>query len=196
MAIKFIYKNKEYKINFENNNSLYEILTKFLSIINENENNVIFLFKGKKLSFIFENILNKLNYNNIIISVLNIKNNKNNKDKYIICPKCYNLFFFNISNNNISLDNCINNHKFDDILIHEFIKNQNKYLENIKYNICNNNKNLYNNNFYICSCGKNICELCLENHKINNNNIIEFHKKYQICNNHEKELYPIVKIVK
>ena len=52
------------------------------------------------------------------------------------------------------MDNCNNNNKFDNILIHDVIKNQNKYIENIKCNICNNDKNLYNNNFYICSCGK------------------------------------------
>ena len=136
MAIMFIYKKKEYKMNIENDNSIIEIITKFLSIINENENNVIFLYKGKKLSFKFENIINKFNHNNIIVSVFIIKNDKNNKIqfKYIICPKCYNLSFLNINNNNISLDNCINNHKFDNILIHEFIKNQNKYLEDIECN--------------------------------------------------------------
>ena len=190
MEIIFLYKKKEYNMNIEKQNSLNEILTKFLSMINENENNIIFLFKGKILSFKFENILNKLNHNNIIISVFNIKNNKNSNDKfkYIICPKCYNLSFFNINNNNnISLDNCINNHKFDDLLIHEFIKSQNKYLESIKCNICNNDKNLYNNNFYRCSCGKNICKLCLENHKTKNHNKIKYNKRYQICNNHVKE---------
>ena len=46
MAILFIYKNKEYKMNIENNNSLNEILKKFLSIINEKEDNVIFLYNG------------------------------------------------------------------------------------------------------------------------------------------------------
>jgi len=189
MTIIFIYQKKEYKMNIENNNTLNEILTKFLSMINENKNNVIFLCKGKKLSLKNDKILNKLSHDNILISVFNIKSNKINNDKfqYIICPNCYNLSFLN-NNNNISLDNCINNHKFESLIIHEFIKNQEKYLENIKCNICNNNKNLYdNNNFYICSCGKNICKLCLENHKMENHNIIEYNKRYQICINHEKE---------
>jgi len=188
IEILFIYKKKEYNMNTKKNISINEILRKFLLMINENENNVIFLYKGKKLSFEFGNIL-QLNHN-IIISVFNIKNNKNNNDKceYIICPICYNLACLNITNNNnISLDNCINNHKFDDILIYEFIKIQKKYLESIKCDICNNDKNLYNNNFYRCSCGKNICELCLENHKTEKHYIIEYNKRYQICNIHEIE---------
>ena len=82
MAIIFIYKRKEYKMDIENDNSINKIIAKFLSIINETENNVIFLYKGKKLSFNFENILNKLVQNNIKISVINIKNNKTNDDKF------------------------------------------------------------------------------------------------------------------
>ena len=187
MAIIFLYKKNEYKMNIENNKSINGILTTFLSIINENESNIIFLYNGKKLSFKFENLLNKLNNNNLIISVFNIKNDKKNNDKfkYIICQKCYNLSFLNINNNynNISLGNCINNHNFDNILIHEFIKNKNS----IECCICKNNKKLYNNNFYICSCGKPICKLCLNSHKIENHNIIEYDQRYKICNNHEKE---------
>ena len=185
-----MYNKKNFKMNIESNKSINEVLTKFLSLINEKKNNIIFIYKGKKISFKFENIFNKLNHNNIIISVFNIKNNKNTNVKfnYFICPKCYNLSFSNINNNNnLSLDNCINNHKFDDILIHGFIKNQNNYLDNIVCNFCKNNKNLYNNNFYRCSCGKNICKLCLENHRNENHNIIEFNKRYKICINHEKE---------
>ena len=188
MAIIFVYKKKKYKMNIKNNMSINEILSKFISIINENEKNIIFFYKGKNLSFKFENILKKLNNKDFIISVFNLKKKDNNNFNYIICPRCNNLSLLNINNNNkISLDNCNNNHKFDDIWIDEFLKNQNKYLENIEYSLCNNNRDLYNNNFYICSCGKNICKLCLENHKDENHNIIEYSKRYNICNNHEKE---------
>jgi len=188
MAIIFVYKKKKYKMNIKNNMSINEILSKFISIINENEKNVIFLYKGKILSFKFENIFKKLNNNDVIILVFNLKKKDKNNFNYIICPKCNNLSLLSINNNNkISLDNCNNNHKFDEIWIDEFLKTQNKYLENIECSICNNNRDLYNNNFYICSCGKNICKLCLENHKIENHNIIEYNKRYNICNNHEKE---------
>ena len=37
MTIIFIYQKKEYKMNIENNNSINEVLTKFLSMINENK---------------------------------------------------------------------------------------------------------------------------------------------------------------
>jgi len=176
-------------MNIENNDFANEILSKFLSMINENKKNIIFLYKGKRISFEDINLLNKLKDNNLIILVFNIKNNNNNdKCNYITCPKCSNLCFFNINSNyNISLDNCINNHKYDNIFIDDFIKSQNDNLENIECFICKNNINLYNNNFYICSCGKPICKLCLQNHNIKNHNIIEYNKRYYICNNHNKE---------
>jgi len=59
-------------------------------MINENENNVLFLYKRNELLCKFKKLFNKLNHNNIIISVFNIKNskeNKDNKDNYILCPK-------------------------------------------------------------------------------------------------------------
>ena len=92
MAILFIYNKKKFKMNIENN-SIYDSLRKFLSIINENENYIIFLYNGKKLSIKNGNLLNKLNNDELKISVFNIKNNKNNKDesKYIICPQCKDL---------------------------------------------------------------------------------------------------------
>ena len=191
MAILFIYKNKEFKMNIEKNTSLYNSFRKFLSFINENENNIIFLYKGKKLSIQFESFLNKLNNTQLKISVFNIKNNKNNNDesKYITCPNCNNLSYLNINNDNIFLDKCINNHKFDYIQIHEFIRNQ----EKIKCDICQNNKCLYNHNFYKCSCGKNICKLCLENHNFENHNFIEYSKRFQTCNKHEKEFISFCK---
>ena len=51
MAILFIYKNKEFKMNIEKNTSLYNSFRKFLSFINENENNIIFYIKGKYYQF-------------------------------------------------------------------------------------------------------------------------------------------------
>ena len=136
--------------------------------------------KNKK----FINELNK--NNNIIISAFNKEKNKNNND-YITCPICHNLSYLNINKDNyrISLDNCVNNYLSTDLSIDEFIENQND--DKIKCDICNNNKYLYNNNFYICSCGKFICKLCLEKHNIKNHNIIEYNKRYNICNNHEIE---------
>ena len=184
MSILFIYYNNKYKIDIKNINTINEALSKFISNIDYNENDLVFLYKGKKINNKIS--LNKLN--NIIISVFNIRVNKKINNCYITCPKCQNLSYLNINKNNIyniSLNNCKNNHEYGDLSINEFIKYQNNI--KIECDICKNNKNLYNNNFYICSCEKLLCKLCLEKHNIKNHNIIKYNKRFDICNIHEKE---------
>ena len=185
----FIYQNNRFKMEIENIKTINEALTKFLSLIDKKEKDLIFLYKGKKIEIKNQKLI-KSN-NNIIISVFNKEINENNNN-YVTCPICHNLSFLNINANNynISLNNCVNNHQLNDLSIDEFIKNQNN--GKIKCDIYNNNKNLYNNNFYICSCGKSICKLCIEKHNLKNHKIINFNKRYNICNNHKKRFYIIL----
>ena len=182
MSIMFIYKNNKYEMKMKNINTINEALEKYLSLIGKSEKDLIFLYKGKKIEIKNKKLINT--NNNIIISVFNKEINKNNNN-YVTCPICHNLsnLNINVNNYNISLDNCVNNHQLNDLSIDEFIKNQNN--DKIKCDICNNNKNLYNKNFYICSCGKFICKLCIEKHNIKNHIIINFNKRYNICNIHQ-----------
>jgi len=48
MSITFIYQYNKYKIDNKNINAINEALTKFLLIVDKNENDLIFLYKGKK----------------------------------------------------------------------------------------------------------------------------------------------------
>ena len=186
MSIAFIYQNNKFKINNKNINTINEALTKFLSIVDKSENDLLFLYKGKKINQ--KILLNKLN--NIIILVFNIGMNKKNNEYYIRCPICQNLSYLNINKNNnnkynISLNNCIYKHEYNELSINEFFNYQNNM--KIECDICKNNENLYNNNFYICSCGKYICKLCLEKHNIKNHKIIKYNKRYDTCNKHGNE---------
>ena len=127
MSITFIYQYNKYKIDIKNIKIFNEVLSKFLSIIDKSENDLIFLYKGKKIKN--KILLNKLN--NIIISVFNIGLNIKNNECYIICPTCQNLSYLNINKNNnnkynISLNNCINNHEYNNLSTNEFINYQNK----------------------------------------------------------------------
>ena len=173
----------------KNINTINEALIKFLTIIGKKEKDLIFLYKGKKIEINNKKLMYKLN-NNIRILVINKQMNKqlkNKNDDYITCPICSNLSYLNINKNdyNISLYNCVNNHQINNLSIDEYIKNQNK--DKIKCAFCNNSKNLYNQNFFICTCGKYLCKLCSEKHNIKNHNVIEYDKRYTVCNNHGKE---------
>ena len=163
--IIFLYEKNKKEMILEYKYSLKELLKKYLSLIDQKQKDILFMYKGKELSLQSNNII--LNGNRNIISVINLNKKKNvNETNYILCPKCTNLQFLNINEEKISMTNCINNHKYLDLSINNFIKRQNEL--KINCSICNNNKLLYNNNFYICSCGKNICKLCRDNHNIKN----------------------------
>ena len=68
-------------------------------------------------------LLRKIKNNIIIIVIIKNKNNNNKNLGNIICPKCQNLSFLNINEDNIILDNCINKHKIE-YTINEFIENK------------------------------------------------------------------------
>ena len=183
----FLYQNNKYKMKIKNINTINEAFKKFLSLIDKKEEDLLLLYKGKKIEIKNKKLKYEIN-NNITILVINIQINSNiNNNDYIRCPKCNNLSFLNINKNsyNISLNNCVKNHQLNDLSIDEFIKEQNN--DNINCDICHNNKNLYNDNFYICSCGKYICKLCLEKHNNKNHNLIEYCKRHIACKNHKKE---------
>jgi len=91
MSIIFIYQNNKYKIDDMNFNTINEAFRKFLSLVDKNENDLIFLYKGKKIN---NNIalLNKLN--NIIISVYNIKMNKKIRNMIILDVQHVKIYLF------------------------------------------------------------------------------------------------------
>ena len=109
LKIKFRYGYNEYIISFEQKDILKNVLNKYTSILDEDINNLIFIYKGKILSANNQCKLNKLN--NKIIFVFK-KNNKINKNiKFIICPIWKNLSFLNIIDNKFIVENCKKNHK-------------------------------------------------------------------------------------
>ena len=109
--IKFIYENNIYEMIVEENDSIENILDKYIKLLSIEKKYLLFLYKGMN---IIENKdkLNKLKNKNIIITIIYKDNNKDIKEKLknIICPDCKELAFININENNINI-NCINNHK-------------------------------------------------------------------------------------
>ena len=92
--------------------------------------------------------------NILVHSLLDNRNNEINsiiQSKEIICPKCLEIINIKIDNYKISLYDCKNGHKINDINFKDFPITQKIDLKNI---ICNdkcnqNNKfNSYNNQFY------------------------------------------------
>ena len=165
--IIFIFNSIPTTIQCNEDDLMQNICQRFANKINIQLNNLFFLYDGKEINLHFtfneqakENDRQEGKMNILVYS--NIDDNKNKKilkNKEIICPICGETCLFNIKDYKITLYDCKNNHKYNNILLDEYENIQNIDLSKIICNICKNTNiiNTYNNEFYKClSCDINI----------------------------------------
>ena len=200
---EFNFEGKLLIIQFNSDEKMEDIIKKFVTKVDKKREDLIFMYGGEiiKRNLTFNEIANESDKarNKISILVSNILNNDISiinqnesfqKSLYVICPECKETIRFLIKNYKITLYDCKNNHKINDIPINDFDKTQNVDESKIKCEKCNNanKKTAYNNIFYIClTCNKNLCPLCQSCHD-KTHNIINYNDKYFMCLLHN-ELY-------
>ena len=192
--VLFIYMKNKYEMNIQNKNiTLYETIIKYSSLIDKDLKKLYFLYNGNKI------LLNKklkgfYIKKNIILFFYDIGYKKSSIHEHITnikCAQCNGPSEIYINNNKISEFICSNNHILSNLSINTF-KNLQLFAESeVECDLCKNNKNNYEN-FYKCSCNKNICPLCLEKHRNNNNDNIEhtnlnYNQIFYKCLFHNKE---------
>ena len=191
--ITFLFKGGEVPIQCTPKEKLVTIIQRFCQKAEVNRNNVIFLFNGGILDeYITEEKIPKNEQNKKFITVdYNINDDDQNvviiKSNDIICPKCKECASISINDDyKISLSNCKNGHKIENILISEFEKTQDINISKIICDRCKN-KNMgevFNQEFYRCiNCKMNLCPLCKKEHNLNHNMII-YQNKFYICEEH------------
>jgi len=187
--ITFVYMRKKYQKSIKNPNTLLSEEIKKLSYILEiSIENLYCVYNGKSLNNARKKI-SDFKKMNIFIYIFNLKKIKVKKDEKLnnlLCPSCEKLVSITLNEGKITLKNCCNNHKLQNISISLFINLQANIKEKDNYcSICHNNLNYYNY-FYICSCNNFICPLCIDEHNGKNENhykIINY-KKFLICEKH------------
>ena len=194
-VIEFKYKNNTITVQGKDEEKMKAIIDKFLVKGYGIKDNLIFLYDGEKVDEEMTllqqvNDIDKLNKKMSIIAVdfkdidKNIKNLK--KSKNIICPECYENIRIKIQGQKISLYDCRNKHKKDDILLNQFDKTQYIDETEIICNACkkNNKDKVYENKFYICfNCKFKLCPLCKTSHD-KSHDIIDYDDKNYICATH------------
>ena len=195
ILINFEYSNHKIQIQCKRKEYMKDILKRFTAKTNKTIDSFYFLYNGQLINenMKLENLNNKDNEIRILVNDINSNNNNENCHtinylKNIVCPKCDENCFINFNNYKITLNNCSNSHKLENILLSEFNDYQKLYETKIICNICNKNKNqTYENKFYKCySCNINLCPLCKSIHK-QNHLIIDFDLKNYYCIEHRKE---------
>ena len=126
----FIYEKNKYEFK-KSINSLNDAVNLFISMLNKNSSELYFIYNGKPLTFnvaIKFNCFYLKNINKpIVIFVFNLFKNNNNimQVNDIICPKCKNFGMVDINRDKISINNCINGHKTNDLSFNDFLESQN-----------------------------------------------------------------------
>lgn len=196
IEVGFIYKGAKTVIQNNSNEKLKDIIQRFILKTELKKDELCFLYGGDKvkeeLSFIEQASSVDKNTNKMEILATEIENQNQSKienlkkSKYIICPKCKENIRINFQGNKITLYDCKNNHKIENISLNEFEKSQQIDESGI---ICQNCKNFdknstFNSKFFKClSCHKNLCPLCSSNHD-KSHNIINYDDINFVCESH------------
>ena len=189
--VEFDYNDGKTIIQCNATDKMKDIIKKFIIKVDTMESKIFFLCEGRILEE--EKTFNEVakDKNQLIVIVKEETDEKENvstlkKSKNIICPECNENIRISIDDFKISLYECKNGHKFEDIQLNEFDKIQYVDQSKIICDICKNkNKSeTYDNKFYICySCKINLCLLCQINHD-KSHYIVDYEKKDYLCRDH------------
>ena len=190
--IKFIFESMPIILHCKSNEYMRNIFKRLATKVQKSISEIYFLYDGDIVNDDQElsAYLKKDKGKEITILV----DEYNNKDKLsltlskdIICPSCKEICILNFKDYKICLDNCKNNHFFENILFDEFNEfqkiDESEILCN-NHNCENNKKESFNSKFYkCCICKINICPLCKSIHD-KTHKLIDYELKNYICNEH------------
>jgi hypothetical protein len=131
VEIDFNYDGIKTTIQSDENNTMKDIINKFLSKTETEENNLNYLYNGDQINIeqTFKEQANTIDQrrNRMSIVVLNISNNNQIAEekcekisKDIICPICKENALLDIKDFKINLSECKMKHKIKDILLNKF----------------------------------------------------------------------------
>ena len=201
--VEFIYEGKKNEIQCKEDDKIGDIINKYLNKIGKKKEDIYFLYSGQKLdeNSTFNETLNNLDKDKktmIVQAIDSIVNEEENssclkKSEYVICPDCFEKAYLSIDDKfMISINDCKNGHKKENIHFEKFEKTQ--FIDETKI-LCGNCKtenksNTFKNSFYICcNCHINLCPLCKNTHE-KSHFIINYEDKDFYCQEHcEMNIY-------
>ena len=194
VEIDFFYNGMKTMIQCNDDDKMKDIMHKFSTKLDVDLNTIYFLYNGgllnEELSF-NEQASEQDKKKQLMTIVVNevcetITNEKFKQSEDTICPKCKEPIRISISDYKISLFDCKNHHRLDNIPLNEFEKTQNIDESKIICDICKkvDKSNTHKNEFFICNtCKINICPLCINQHD-KEHNLINYNNKNYLCNLH------------
>ena len=167
-----------------------DVINRYTQKTSYNPSSIYLILNGKPINpqQTVESQMSELNKQNRSMNVLVYLREEENpnkavkvKAKEIICPKCFEPCRIKTENFKLTLFDCVNNHKTEDILIKDFPETQKINISNIICDKCKikNKGESYNYEFYKClTCKNNLCLLCKRQHDANHIIINDDDKNY------------------
>ena len=189
-SINFNFEGSITMVQIDGNETFEKAAEKFFIKTGEEKSSIYFLYNGNQIN-LNEIIINRANpfdkeNKKLEILALIIEASMTKKDiKNIICPKCKEICFVNISNYKISLNNCINKHQTENLLLSGFDAQQKFDPKTILCDNCKvKNMESSFNMFYKCfKCNMNLCPQCKSQHD-KSHKIIDYDDKDYKCSEH------------
>ena len=197
IEVTFNYKNKVYNIQSYLDETMENIIERFVEESKINILNKSFLYNEQEIDN--KKLLGKIakgldiKGKKINISVQDSED-KNKSEEIIsnelICPECFDNIILTLDNYKVNYK-CSNNHFKKQMDIKEYECFQKINLSKIKCGSCKKiTKYLTNNNeFYFCNiCKVNLCPSCKSNHiETQNHSIVNYDEKQYICRKHNEK---------
>ena len=191
--VEFQYNGKKTIIQCVENNKMKNIISNFVGKANLDKDSLYFSYNGKAgkefdEELTFSQIANSFDRNQkkMVVLAYDLMDKESNnqtisKSNNVICPSCGENIKLSIKNYKISLFDCKNGHKINNLSLKAFEESQKIDNSKIICGKCKEKKNTSKNQFYKClECNQFLCYLCHENHE-QNHSIIEYDKISYLC---------------
>ena len=197
--VDFTYNDDKYFVQCSNDDKMKDIIAKFLSKINKERKNIVFLYNGLMINeeLSFNQCANRLDRSRNYMSVVVVEGQNSNDDSvnlkksnYIICPQCEEDAFLSIKDFKLSITGCNKQHKTEDLELKELEKTQ--YIDQSKI-LCDNCRTLKSdtsdNKFFVCiNCKQKLCPKCKDKHDVAHKDYIKEYEENQFfCQIHFDE---------
>jgi hypothetical protein len=197
IQVEFIFQSNKYNNQYKKEDSMKNICQNFISKLGKKLEDYQFLYNGQIINFqltVNEQASEFDKRQGKMTILVNLYKNEEDikmetKSKEIICPKCGELCLINVDNFSITIFDCKNNHKVDNISFKEYDKTQKIDESKIICDNCKktNKSETFEHKFYKClSCKQNLCPLCKSMHN-KDHEIINFDEKNYICEEHNEK---------
>ena len=184
----FRYQNSDLTIQCEETELFSNIIQKFCTKTQIDKNKLTFVCNGNQVNEelpLSQFPLNENETTRIVLALDIVEENNEEcmkKSDNIICPQCKESIVISVKDYKVSLFQCKNGHKIENLSLSKFNETQNIDISQIFCGVCGKSKaEISQNKMFICNyCKLNLCLICNEKHD-KSHNIIKYEDKDYIC---------------